>query len=303
VVISDARAVAITDPARRLPRANHLDAAVIVAIAYADVYGWPLTTDEVHRFLPLSARRDAVAAALASARLSRVVSHVDGYHVLRGRELLVAERSRREAASQRLWSEVRRRGRLLARIPWVRMVAVSGSLAVSAAQDGDDIDLFVVTDDGRLWLSRALTIAAGRLSGRATLCPNYLVTDSAVELSERDLYTAHELVQLVPLFGADTYAALLERNRWYREFLPNHPGYTGTIAARPPRTRSRIGGGLVSRVERWEMQRKVTRLGATASGVETRFDHTTCKGHVDGHRRRFWSAFAARMDQLEAWAR
>jgi len=289
---------------------RRVETAVVEAVAYADVFDWPLSCDEVHRFLPVAADVDEVSRALCTAEVLRVVRRVDELYVLRGREALVASRVAREEASRRIWAEVARRTRLLARIPWIRMVAVSGSLAVSAARDGDDIDLFVVTDDGRLWLSRALTIAAGRvplprrLSPRSTLCPNYLLSASALTLRERDVYTAHELVQLVPLFGEETYRELLARNAWYREFLPNHPGYTGVVAARrgavaPLLLRGLLGGPVGARVERWEMARKVARLrDAAGPGVETRFDDDICKGHVDGHRARFWAAYRARLEAL-----
>jgi len=286
-----------------LPR---VDSAVLEALAYADVYDWPLTAEEVHRFLPVAADGADVVTALGVMVTAGELACVDGLHVLRGREWLVARRRARAAESERIWAELLRRARLLARIPWIRLVAVSGSLAVSAARTGDDIDLFVVTDDGRLWLSRALTIAVGRLPlrGRAmplsVLCPNYLLSSSSLTLGERDVYTAHELAQLVPLFGAETYRELLACNAWYRDFLPNHPGYTGEIGVQRAGLaglvlRGAMAGRVGARLERWEMSRKRARLG---DGAETRFDGAVCKGHVDGHRARFWSAYEARLEAL-----
>jgi hypothetical protein len=309
-VTGDRSAVAVRDLARPLHRLGRVEAAVVETLAYSDVYDWPLTAAEVHRFLPIAASPTDVDAALATPGLVHLVASVEDCHMLRGREHLAGLRRRRAAACARLWPQVVRRGRMLARIPFVRMVAVSGSLAAGAAADGDDVDLFIVTDDGRLWLSRALAIAAGRLPPRhgATLCPNYMLAASRMELAERDLYTAHELAQLVPLFGRDTYAALLQRNRWYREFLPNHPGWTRDIAEPCVRHSRRLlsaalPGPLASRMERWEMERKVARLRtAPGASAEACFDASTCKGHLDGHRQRFWVAFRARLDALEACA-
>jgi len=286
----------------RLATLSALDAAIVETVAYADVFAWPLTAAEVHRFLPVPAGAADVATALSSARLSQFLTPAAEFHVLHGREHLVAERRRRTIASRRMWPGVLRRARLLARIPWVRMVAVSGSLAVSAAFDGDDVDLFMVTDDERLWTCRALTILAGRVpsmpgTARPRLCPNFIVAVSTLELEDRDVYTAHELVQLVPLVGAQTYAELLDRNRWYRDFLPNHAGYTAAIAQRAGCTRP--PGAVAKSIERWEMRRKVARLRGIGPSAETRFDASTCKGHVDGHRQRFWTAFEARLQQLE----
>ena len=96
------------------------------------------------------------------------------------------------------------------RLPWVRLVAVTWLAGGGGGRPTTPTSTcFVVTVDGRLWLARGLTIGVVKLAARAPssrgvrLCPNYLVTASTLDLPERDLYTAHELAQLVPLFGPD----------------------------------------------------------------------------------------------------
>src|SRR4051794_28846458 len=190
----------LADAARVAPVALRPDVAraVVEAVAYADVFDWPLTAGEIHRYLPVVAGRADVAAALEA---SSGVRRVGPFHTLGGREHLVEARRRKAAVSERLWPEALRYGRLVAGLPWVRLVAVTGSLAVGAAADDADIDLLIVVADGHLWLARAMTIAVAKIADRAPatrglrLCPNYLLTESVLDLPERDLYTAHELAQ------------------------------------------------------------------------------------------------------------
>src|SRR5690348_206905 len=261
---------------------DRVPAAALDAIAYADLFDWPLTLAEVHRDLPAVASVVDVRTALERCIRSGAVTRHGALHVLRGREQLVARRREREAASARLWPEAIRACRVLARLPWIRLVAVSGSLAVNAAEPDADIDLFMVVADGRLWLARALTIAAGKVTargegGRGTrLCPNYLVSTTALALPERDLFTAHELAHLVPLHGAETYRALMATNRWYRDFLPNHPGYTGAVAplgggAARFAVETVLGNRAVSHAEQWERERKIARLTTREPSAEVRF--------------------------------
>lgn len=302
--------VASSGPPSSFDRLDRVAAAALEAIAYGDVFGWPLTAAEVHRFLPLPAGPLEVESALVSLRTDGWVCSIDRYFILPGQNHCVEERRRRGVISARLWPKAIRYVRYLSRLPWVRLVAVSGSLAVHAADDDADIDLFMVTDDGRLWLTRALTIGVAKLAARATrrqaiwLCPNYLLGSTALEMTDRDLFTAHELAQLVPLCGPDVYRALLAQNEWYRQFLPNHPGYPGPITELggrrvrhvvEPVMRNRV----VERVEAWEMRRKVARLSVAAPTSEVRFDESICKGHFGQHRRRALSAFANRMARLK----
>lgn len=279
-----------------------IERAALEAIVYADVFDWPLTPLEVHRYLPVPAAPADVESALDVLGACGVVVARDGLVMLTGREPLAGERRRRATASARLWRTAMAYGRVVASLPWIRLVAVTGSLAVGAATENADIDLFVVTTDGRLWLSRALTIAVVKAAAvrGVTLCPNYFLSGSAVRLPERDRFTAHELVQMVPIAGAETYRTLLERNAWYREFLPNHPGHGGPVDAAdagPIRQAFELAlrGRLGDRLEYWEMARKVRRLTAGQASVELRFGPTVCKGHLNEHRRRTLASFEERL--------
>jgi hypothetical protein len=273
--------------------------AVLEAIAYADVFDWPLTEAEIQRRLPCAASREDVSAALRRADLRDALVPHDGYWMFRGREHLADVRRRKNRESRILWRAARRYARVLERVPWIQCVAVSGSLAMSAADKDADVDFFIVTDDDRLWLSRAAAIACGRALAGPELCPNYIVSVSAMTLSERDMYTAHEITQLVPLSGHDLFRQFLAQNRWYLDFLPNQ---ADPVSAGPYQGRRRRNVA-VDALERWEMRRKIDRLRRRGEGAEVQFDHARCKGHFDGHRQRFWRAFDDRLAKIEALAR
>ena len=67
-----------------------LERAIVEAVAYADVFDYPLTADEVHRYLDgVSATRAGVSTALSSGRL------VPGHPCLLSRS--VVEKAAQEA--------------------------------------------------------------------------------------------------------------------------------------------------------------------------------------------------------------
>ena len=284
--------------------------AIIEAVAYADIFDYPLTGVEIHRYLvAFAASRDAVFSALQTGGL--IPDHLeerDGYYTLPGRAEIVAVRQRREALSERLWPRAIRYGRVLASLPFVRMVAVTGELAVNNVEPDSDLDYLLITEQGRLWLCRAFAIGLVRSVARRgdVLCPNYLLSERALVLQERNLYTAHELVQMVPISGTDTYRQMRRLNRWSDDYLPNAvgpPRYVRTTPlGRPARAlaesalRTAAGGWL----ESWEHGRKVRRLSAgKEANREVGFSPDWCKGHFDAHGQRTLTAFQDRMRTFE----
>lgn len=283
-----------------------VELGVVEALAYADVFDWPLTAREIRRNMPVAATLDEVEAALEPwAPASPFVERLGNLAMLRGRAGLADVRLRRARLSADLWPRALFYARIVGRLPFVRMVAVTGSLAVGAAREADDVDLFIVTADGRLWLARAMTmlvVRLGRLRG-FRLCPNYLLAASALRLPDRSPFTARELVQMVPVTGGEVYAELMAGNAWYREFLPNAEPSSIEGRLRPNNWLGRLleralRSAVADRLERWEMNRKTRRLCAASASSETRYDATCCKGHADEHGRRVLAAFESRLNRL-----
>jgi hypothetical protein len=154
----------------------------------------------------------------------------------------------------------------------------------------------VVTAAGRLWTCRALVLAVARLAAlrRVRLCPNYLITERALSFPDRSLYSAHELVQMIPLFGMDIYNQIRNLNLWTERFLPNAEGVPssrgGVVSTKNPtcRMQSALEAGLFlppgSWLERWEMDRKIQRLSHEQDeNPEANFSMDVCKGHIHRH--------------------
>src|SRR5205823_2298067 len=101
---------------------------IVQTVAYADVFDYPLTADEVHRYLVgVSASRGSVRSALSMPRLVPDILARNGrYFSLAGRESTVETRRVRAAAAAEYWRRAVRYGHLIGNLPFVRMVAVTG---------------------------------------------------------------------------------------------------------------------------------------------------------------------------------
>jgi hypothetical protein len=288
-----------------------LEWATLQAIAYADIFHFPLTPAEVHRYLVSHrASLKEVQSLLANGRLvPHTLARRDDYFALAGRETAFDVRRRRAEVAASLWPRAVRYGQIIGNLPFVRMVAVTGALSVDNVEPDADVDYLIVTAPGRLWLCRALVVAIVRLAARRgdPLCPNYFLSENALVLDERNLFTAHEVVQMVPLSGMSTYRRLRQLNSWTAEYLPNGDGpprlANGTAFQTSTSKRAAeamLRTPLFAPVEKWEMQRKVRKLNRQHPGApEAAFSPDRCKGHFEGHGHRALDAFAERLQTLE----
>lgn len=280
-----------------------LQRAILEALAYSDIFDYPLRLDELHRFLPLRAKADELPEALAS--LNGRVRMKDGFYFLGNRAELVEIRKEREAHSKQLLPIAMRYGCILGSLPFVRMVAVTGSLAAGNAADRADLDYMLVTAAGRLWTARFFAVTFGRMMRPFghVLCVNLLVTENALSWERRDLYTARELHQMIPITGWDVHRRLLASNRWAEEFLPN--AQSDRFQSRQAQgsssvfqsllehlLRGRLGDHLEKRLMNLQLRRIARRSDA---GEETVFTVDVCQGNFHHHRRRTQEAFAERL--------
>jgi hypothetical protein len=285
-----------------------LERAIVQAVAYADVFEYPLTADEIHRYLiGVPASRSVVRTVLNDGKPD-AISRSGRYFTLVGRESAVATRRGRASIASGYWHRAVRYGRTMSSLPFVRMVAVTGALAMDNIADGD-IDYLVITEPGRLWLCRALIVGLVRLAALkgTELCPNYFLSEQALVLGERNLFTAHEVTQMVPLSGMATYQRLRALNRWTETYLPNADGAprrATLVEPRPRRMRRVLERTLRSRLcsplEHWEMTRKIRKLGQRSNGhTEAAFGPDWCKGHFGDHGQVTLARYEERLHALE----
>ena len=295
-----------------MPELDRLHAAIVRAVAYSDVFDAPLPRSRVHMALDAPAAAPVVDAALDDGAWADGLLDIGADDVtLAGRGHLRSTAVERRALSRRRWVAARWVGRLLGALPFVRYVGVSGSLAVDSADRTADIDLFLVTATGRLWVARRIVVGIVRLARLVgvRLCPNYLLAESALELDDRTAFVAHELTQLVPIGGSAGHEMLLARNAWAAAFLPNAftpgppPGRQDSVFARPGPVRGFVEwllrAPVFDRLERWELHRACRLyLAERADTDEARFDPDCCKGHLIANGRHALDAFERRLEAL-----
>jgi hypothetical protein len=202
--------------------AHDLDEAIWRTIAYAGVFQFPLRLPELRRrLLDVAADEDQIAARLLGPRLRGRVAVRAGYVFPAGCERWVDERGRRAERSARLVGRHARALRAIARLPFVRLLALSGACAHGNATD-DDVDVFLIAHGARVWTVTLSLMIASKLAGlRSTLCVNYVLGDDRLALPEHDAFTAAEIVGLRPLAGRATYRRFVQANGWLAARHPN----------------------------------------------------------------------------------
>jgi hypothetical protein len=208
---------------RWLPQPSQ-ERAFLQSVVYAALFDYPLTRTQLRESLIGEAADEETLEHWyeSSHYLQATVDYEDGYFFPRGRRDLVVTRLRREETSRHMLHSLATPLTFIARMPFVRMVALSGSVAHLNADEGADLDLFVITSPRRVWMVTVTILAAARLFGwRKRLCLNYIVSERAMWVAPADLFSANQIVHLQPLIGQSAYLRFLDANRFVERFYPN----------------------------------------------------------------------------------
>lgn len=205
--------------------ASGLEKSVIRALLYFDLFQYPITLDEVCRFMdaPVSTQLD-VAIVLDDLEQKGLVHRYLHFYSLEKSRKLVARRMKGNRKAAEMTALAHRRGKLLGNFPFVRGVMASGSFSKGYMDENSDLDFFVITKTGRLWIARMLIVLFKRIVYRNShkyFCCNYFIDEAHLTIEEKNLFTATELATLLPLYGARQYELLISQNGWISEFLPN----------------------------------------------------------------------------------
>jgi len=154
----------------------------------------------------------------------------DGYLFTSHNQSLSSRFEREQVSAAKLESAASFASLLTRLVPFIRTIAVTGSVAYGSAEKWDDVDLFVITERNRLWISTFLMLLQIRLYKGLGLraahllpfCLSYLHDEESFSNESRRSRTnplfARELLKAKPIAGAEKYRRILEENKWVGEF-------------------------------------------------------------------------------------
>lgn len=208
--------------------------AVLKTLIYSDIFHFPLTRHELWTYLISDKPISQALCDRILVPLSKFTEQENGYICLKKRRKIIQKRIARQPIVTQKLNLATDAAQILSYIPTIMLIAISGGLAVGSVDATDDIDLFIVTKKNTLWSTRLLILIIlelmgirrkrGSHSAADKICVNMMVDmlQLTIQPEKQDLYSAHEVVQLLPLFErSDTYNAFLNENSWVGSYVAN----------------------------------------------------------------------------------
>lgn len=187
-----------------------LEAAIEKTVRYTELFQYPLHPNELReRLFEIEVDEPTFRMALERLRYEP-------------RRELLALRKKREQLSDAAIAEMVPDLEILSSFPFVRMIAFSGATAHRNMSTSEDIDLFMVVEDGKVWSAFLIAMVWAKAKGlRKRLCMNYLISDAALPLFEHDPFTAQQAASLKPIYGKGVYDRFIAANPFIKRLLPN----------------------------------------------------------------------------------
>lgn len=289
---------------------------IIGALLYFEIFSYPLTAAEVVRFancpdvLPTE-----IEQKLATLTEQGIIFKNKNFYSTRDEPAWIERRLDCNRRAEATLPTAFQKAKLIGKFPFVRAVMVSGSLSKNCMTADSDIDFFIVTQPGRLWLSRFLLTIYKKiflLNSHKHFCINYFVDTEHLQIEEQNLFTATEVATLLPVFNPIWHERLQAENRdWVKNFYPNHPPRpTDEVPTEQPnflkKTLERLLSGSVGNwLDGWAMQitvgfwkRKFSHFDEATFGVALKSRRHVSKHHPLYFQQRVLAAFDKKWEEF-----
>jgi hypothetical protein len=230
--------------------------AIVETVAFFDLFVYPLTDFELWQYSKIKCSLADIKNILFTAK---ILETEDGFYYLVGRSEIIETRRKRYNYSDKKFKRARLVARFFKIIPWIKMIAVSNIIGTHNLKEQSDIDLFIITEKKRVWLTRFFCAGFMKILGlrpkegeeKDKICLNFYVSEGGMDLRrlmlgdnniskdnldrnknreleirnwkfDSDIYFIYWLVGLVPIYDSGgMYERFIAVNNWLKEYLPN----------------------------------------------------------------------------------
>lgn len=191
-------------------------------LAYFDVFQHPLNRVELAQLC--SCTEDLIEEQVELLEKEKRC-YVFGDHVSINSnvEKLTKQRKFKEEEAGKYFNKLPRYVRLIRKFPFVKGIAISGSLSKNVMYEDGDVDYFIITQENRMWLCRSFLILFKKivlLNSRKYFCLNYFIDEKNLKIRDHNIFTAVEIAYLLPVYNVELFDELKKQNDWTNKFIP-----------------------------------------------------------------------------------
>lgn len=214
------------------PQNNKIN--ILKTLIYSDIFNYPLNLEEIHHFLISDKKIEKKNIKRDLQSLKKIIVEENEFYCFLNKKEIIKKRIKREKISQGKIIFAKKIASYLSLIPTICLIGISGALAMKNSDKKDDIDFFIIAKKNTLWISRLFLLLSLQFLGvlrkkndqnlKNKICLNMLIDEVNLALPEikKDLYNAHEVMQMLPLFErGSTYFKFIKANLWVSKFLAN----------------------------------------------------------------------------------
>ncbi len=219
---------------------------------YYDILDFPLTENEIHRWLywPQDAKKvdfsDVVETLDSSATLKDFLACENGFWYLKNKgDGALQKRISRAHHAQKKYRKLKHLMFFARMAPFVKAVFATNTLSYNNTRKESDIDLFVITQESKLWSARFFFVGMLKFLGMRPgqlgtnenkMCLNFFLSERSLNISDValknrrgqivDVHLASLVAMMVPIYDPQNiFPEFLVNNEWVRDFFYNFYGY------------------------------------------------------------------------------
>ena len=286
---------------------------VLWTLLYFDIFHYPLTEKEIGWYSP-RALNEQWQTSLVSLVSGKYIYLLNGFYTLHEDRNLVTRRQAGNLLATKRMKEAQRFSSLIAHFPFVRSVMLSGSLSKGYMDEKSDIDYFIITAAGRLWIVRTALVLFRRIflfNSRKYFCTNYFIDHKNLEIQEKNIFTAVEASTLKPMFGKKYVYSFQAANRWCSQFLPNHQPENGLGEERDgvlkKVSEKLLSGKWLDSIDRWLMKKSIAHwenryrnlLNDKDFSIAFQSTASASRSHPEFYQKKVLSLYAQKISEFE----
>lgn len=211
-----------------------MEKEILQTLAYFSRFSYAPNLEDLYMFLPKKTTKKLLKMVLEKLIKGRKIQEKTGRYTIEGYSMHFNKYIVRTGYSNDKLNKLKGYVKILSFFSPIKLIGVSGSLAMMNADKNEDMDIFIITSKGRMWTARFISLILAQFMGlrrkrgakraKDKVCLNLFFDEARLDVpnEKKTKYVAHEILQMKPLIiKGKIYERFLKQNKWVFDIFPN----------------------------------------------------------------------------------